>query len=250
MKNLSILGIAILLLTLLGACSVRETPAAPPTATLPLLLPTATEAIATATLQPTPALPTPQPTPTVSPTPRPVLPIPAIVTFDNFILRDGPGRLFSRVAMYTSGSQVTVLGRAMGNDWVLVQTDDHRAGWMNTSGLDHLGNFDSLPLYHAQGAVMLSGHVWSANRSPVSGITVAVFPAGSSDDNLREDVTTGADGTWYAYLPGNSKGDWEVQVVSCPAGMDLETCRETLPSGQVVTLPNAAEVSIEMSFRP
>ncbi len=249
MKKSIILVVVIIILTFTAACSVRETPAAPPTATLPLL-PTATKVIATATPQPTAALPTLQPTLTASPTPRPVLPIPATVTFDNFILREGPGRLFDRVDMYDSGSQVTVLGRVMGDNWVLVQTADHCAGWMNTSGLDHLGNFDSLPLYHAQGAIMLSGHVWSANRSPVSGITVAVFPAGSSDNNLREDVTTGADGTWYAYLPGNSKGDWEVQVVSCPAAMDLETCRETLPAGQVVTLPNASEVSIEMSFRP
>lgn len=249
MKKLSILAVVMIILMLTVACSVRETPAAPPTATL-LLLPTATETIPTATLQPTAALPTLQPTPAASPTARPVLPIAATVSMDSLILREGPGRLFGRVDLYDSGSQVTVLGRVLGDNWVLVQTADHRSGWMNTGGLDHLGDFSSLPVYTCQGSIVLTGHVWYADRSPVTGITIAVFPAGSSDDNLREDVATGTDGAWYAYLPGNSKGDWEVQVVSCPAAMELETCRETLPPGQMVTLPDAAEVSIEMSFRP
>lgn len=249
MKKLSVLVTAILLLVLLNACSLRQTPAAPPTATLPLLLPTATIPIATETPQPTAALPTLQPTPKASPTPQPVLPIAAAVTFDNFILREGPGRLFDRVAMYDSGSQVSVLGRALGIDWVLVQTDDHRSGWMNTAGLDHLGNFSSLPVYTVQGTVVLTGHVWNRDRSPAAGIGIAVFPAGSTDYDLREDVTTASDGSWYTYLPDNAKGEWEVQVVSCAAGTTVEACRESLPPGQVVTLPGAAEVSIEMSLR-
>lgn len=250
MKKISILAIVIVILVLTGACSVRVTPAAPPTVTLALLPPTATASLPTATLQPTAALPTLQPSPAASPTARPVLPIAATVSMDSLILREGPGRLFGRVALYDSGSQVSVLGRVTGDNWVLVQTDDHRSGWMITAGLEHLGDFSSLPVYTYQGAIMLTGHVWYADRSPVSGVTVAVFPSGSTDDNLREDVLTGPDGTWYAYLPGNSKGQWEVQVVSCPAGLDLEACRETLPPGQVVTLPDAAEVSIEMSFKP
>lgn len=250
MKKLAPLVTTGLILVLLSACSIRKTPAAPPAATLPLLQPTSTAVIPTETLQPTAALPTLQPTPAASPMARPILPIAAAVTFDNFILREGPGRLFGRVAMYDSGSQVTVLGRVLGDNWVLVQTDDHRSGWMNTIGLDHLGNFTSLPVYTVQEAVMLTGHVWNTDRSPAAGFGIAIFPSGSTENDLREDVITGTDGAWYAYLPGNSKGEWEIQVVSCPAGTAVEICRESLPPGQLVILPDAAEVSIEMSIQP
>ncbi len=256
MKRLVLLTAILSSIFLLSACTLSGKPVEPPTPTFAFPSPAATLQ-PTATVEiplPTAALPTLAPSPTAVPTPQAVLPIEASVAFDNYILRAGPGRLFERVAVYEPGSQVWVLGRCMGLDWVMVETSDHRAGWMNTAGLEYLGDFSSLPVYTYPGAVILRGHVRNADQSPAAGIGVAVLPAGSSDADMREDVTTGTDGTWYAYLPDNSRGEWQVQAVSyrCPTAAPEGECQSpgTFPPAQVITLPDALNVSIEMRILP
>jgi hypothetical protein len=176
------------------------------------------------------------------------------VVFDYFILREGPGRLFDRVAMYASGSQVLVLARAQGSEWVLVQTEDFQSGWMNTAGLKTLGDFSPLPIYQYPGAVMLSGHVWNIDQSPAPRIGVRVQPLDNMDPNLMENVTTGLDGTWYAFLPANASGSWEVQAVSygCPPEVPVGQCSivGNLPDRMTITLPDALSVNLELSLRP
>lgn len=203
---------------------------------------------------PTAALPTLAPSPTQPPTQAAVLPIEASVSYDNYILRAGPGRLFERVSMYPSGAQILVLGRSMGMDWVMVQTSDQRIGWMNTVGIEQLGDFSSLPIYKSPGAVMLSGHVWNLDGLPAEGIVIRLIPAGSKDDDQREDVTTGPDGAWYAYLPAGSSGAWEVHAVSerCAANVPDGQCaiKGNLPESMTISLPEALNVSVEMSMQP
>ncbi len=241
-------------LILISGCTSRKSPTPQPAPPQVRQMSPTQVATYTEIPLPTAALPTLAPSPTLTPTPESILPIAASVAFDNYILRAGPGRLFDRVAMYSSGTSIQVLGRSMGIDWVMVQTADQRIGWMNTVGLEHLGDFSSLPIFKYPDAVMLGGHVWNLDKSPASGIGIRLIPAGSKDDDQREDVTTGPDGAWYAYLPAGSSGAWEVHAVSysCPANVPTGQCTISgnLPASMTVSLPEALNVSIEMSMQP
>jgi hypothetical protein len=252
MKKLTV--VILLSLLLISGCRVDQSPTPQPAPPQVRQMSPTQVAVPTEIPLPTAALPTLAPSPTFTPTPEAVLPIQASVASDNYILRAGPGRLFERVSMYSSGAEIRVLGRSMGIDWVMVQTADQRIGWMNTGGLDHLGDFSSLPIFKYPDAVMLSGHVWNLDGSPAQGIGMRLIPAGSKDGNQREDITTGADGAWYAYLPAGSSGAWEVHAVShkCAADVPVEQCtiNGNLPESMTISLPEALNVNIEMSMQP
>ncbi len=252
MKKLTV--VILFSMLLLSGCTFHQTPTPQPAPTQVRQVPPTQAAVPTEIPLPTAALPTLAPSPTRTPTPASVLPIQASVASDNYILRAGPGRLFDRVSMYSPGAPLWVLGRSMGIDWVMVQTADQRIGWMNVNGLEHLGDFSSLPIFKYPGAVVLSGHVWNLDGSPAQGIGIRLIPVGSKDDNNREDVTTGADGTWYAYLPPDFSGAWEVHAVSygCAADVPAGQCTISgnLPESMTISLPEALDVSIEMSMQP
>jgi len=52
-----------------------------------------------------------------------------------------------------------------------------------------------------------------ATGNPVTGVQFAVLQAGVSEE-IRTDATTDADGTFYAFLPADSKGSWWVEYVA------------------------------------
>ncbi|MBA4386282.1 MAG: hypothetical protein C0410_16230, partial [Anaerolinea sp.] len=150
-KIIGITLTVILVLTLTGCgLLVSSTPT-------PIFIPTNTMAafpteavVATEIPLPTAIPPTATPEPTA--TPAQVAMISAEVTMDNYSLRTGPGRLFERVDTYTVGTVVSLLGREITNNWVLVQTNDSFSGWMNVVGLKPYGDINSLPLFKVDNA--------------------------------------------------------------------------------------------------
>ena len=93
----------------------------------------------------------------------------AKVIFDNYILRIGPGRLYERVDMYNSGAVITLIGREISNNWVLVQTSDNTSGWMNVVGLEIRGDLNSLPMFKIDNAQILAGTCLSARKNRCHG---------------------------------------------------------------------------------
>ena len=213
--------VAVILLVL--ACSVGRTREQPDIeATMAAGVAATQEVAASATPVPTlPPVPTQTPTPvppTVPPTapasPSPTLALTTVqakVEVTSIVLRAGPSTLHSKLALYSQGTSVTVLGKAMGDDWVLVETPDGKTGWMS---IVFLSEFDvrDIPVSPPTESLVISGRVVDTSDAPIDRINVAVWQDTTSSQS-RTDANSGQDGTFYAYLPEGSQGDWNVGVV-------------------------------------
>lgn len=244
--------LAIIVILGLNAGCAGKTPAAP-TSTYPP--PINIEPMPpTETPRPTVSLPTAPPTATAAPTQVIFSPVSAIIVFDNYLLRSGPGRNFARLGIYAEGDTVLVTARALGKDWVYVQASDFYSGWMNTVGLESAGDFGNLPVMNAPDAILIKGHVWNKDGSPAPNIGVAFQPLNNPDPDLMDNVMTGADGAWYAYLPAGTRGEWVIgpNAYSCPPDVPSGECTlaGTFPPAQTITLPEAQDVWIEFNILP
>lgn len=248
----------VLLVIVLSGCNLLV-----PEAVTPTIAPTMT--IAAFPTEPVVQTEIPLPTaipPTATPAPAAtasaVTMLSAEVTFDNYSLRSGPGRLFERVNLYTTGDVVSLIGREFSNNWALVKTQDHAIGWMNLVGLKLYGDLNALPIFKVDDAQMLFGHVYLPGRIPATGIVVSIAP---SDNDLSESYdtsSTNADGIWALYLPDDSKGNWFIgpNAYTCEVSNavfpDSEGCtlNGNLPSAQEITLPFATGLAIEFEILP
>ncbi|MCX6056440.1 MAG: hypothetical protein NTZ74_16315 [Chloroflexi bacterium] len=245
----SILTIFLLLASCSGLTPATPAPLPQPTATS---FPTPTEIpLPTAEIQtPVPIPPTPEATSTS----RPVSMIKAEIAFDNYSLRVGPGRLFERIDLYETGAFVVILGGEQSNNWVMVQTEDNRVGWMNIVGLIYSGSLLSLPIFVVDNAQILRGHVFNIDKSPASGVVVSIAPVGNNDPNKQDKSVTNAEGVWSVYLPFQETGLWFVGANSYDCGGTAVTnktdcsLRGNLPQGQTVSLPLSQDVAIEFAL--
>ncbi len=247
---------AILVLALTG-CGLLV-----PNAVTPTIAPTntiaafPTEPVVTEIPLPTAVPPTATPSPTA--TPAQISMISAEVTMDTYSLRSGPGRLFERIETYDSGAVVSLFGREITNNWVLVKTSDNYSGWMNVIGLKPYGDINALPLFKVDDAQVLQGHVYLPGRIPATAIQIAMSPSGSDSSTAPLESVSNQDGLWVIYLPKDTMGQWIVgpNAWVCAdtnaATMTAEGCtlNGTLPSAQEITMPFSPELAIEFEILP
>jgi hypothetical protein len=246
MKKLLLITLLVISITTLSACS-QPTPAPLPTPTSsfsPLIL--------LPTQEPSAQLPTATLPPMPTPTTVPYVPIQAEVTVDNFLLREGPGRMFAAVNMYDIGTRVTLVAREPGNNWVLVQTNDYNSGWMNVDYLSFTGDVTPLPVMHVLNAQILHGRVWNVNKTPATMIGVSIARGKNPGPALEDVSMTNSNGEWYLYLPLDFTGDWVVGTNSYSDKSNAVDASGNLigkwPGAQLVTLPLQADVSLEFAF--
>lgn len=248
MKTIKIVTPLILLAFILAACG-NATPAA-----LPTLTPTYLPLILLPTQAPTAQLPTVTPQPLPTATASAFVPIDAEIIFDNYQLRVGPGRMFDSVDMYDTGNRVTLLARERGNNWVLVKTADNQSGWMNVVGLQFIGDISPLPVMAVTNAHVLHGRVWTVDKTPATKIGVSISRVMNPDPNLEDNSPTNINGEWYLYLPLDFTGDWVVGTNSysleSSAVNSAGNLIGKLPGAQLITLPLAADVSLEFALEP
>lgn len=251
MKRITFVLPIIVILSLSAGCA-RLNPSTP-TSTYPP--PITTEPMPpTETPRPTVSLPTVPPTATAVPTEAAFSPVSATIVFDNYLLRAGPGRIFDRWGIYEEGDTVLVTARALGQDWVYVQASDAYSGWMNTVGLSSASGFGGLPLMNVPDAILIRGHVWNVDKSPAPYIGVSFQPLNNTNPDLTDNVNTGGDGAWYAYLPAGMRGEWVIgpNAYGCAPELPAGECSltGTFPPAQTITLPDAQDVSIEFNIQP
>ncbi len=257
MKKFGFFSLTFLLVAVLAGCGLLSQPEPTPTpippTPSPVVLPTeiplpteaATQIIPTATLEATP-------------TPAPITMVSAAVAFDSLQLRSGPGRLFERINIYAEGEIVTLIGREKGNNWVLVQTGDHRSGWMKVEGLTFMGSIDSLPEFKVEDAQILRGHVYAPDNTPATYIGVSLASEETGLETALDENMTNELGEWFLYLPLEVKGTWIVGPNSalCAKSNMVKTTAEgceingNLPSPQAVTLPLDLDLAIEFQIIP
>lgn len=248
MKYLKFLLVIGALLFALAACS-QPTPAPLPTPTS-----TFSPLILVPTQGPTVQLPTPTLVPMPTATTGPFIPIEASVTVDNFLLREGPGRMFAQVNMYNIGDRVTLIAREPGNNWVLVQTRDFYSGWMNVDYLSFTGDVTPLPVIKVPNAQVVRGRVWNVNKTPATMIGVSIARINKPSPDFEDVAMTNSNGEWYLYVPQDFSGDWVIGTNSYSDKSNAVDSTGALiglwPGAQAITLPLKADVSFEFAFLP
>ena len=179
--------------------------------------------------EPTPLPPAPTETPipeTATPTtaPSPIPPtatvpasIQAEVKPDGLNMREGPSPLHPIVATYKKGDILTIVARARGNQWVRVQSNGEKTGWMYTPHLSFTNDLNAAPIEEIEDSFNVKGIIADGNGQPIEGVSIALLPL-SGNQAYRIDTVSGADGNFYAYVPVNSYTSWRVSIVGVRCG--------------------------------
>jgi hypothetical protein len=204
--------------------------------------PTAVETT-TAAVEMTSQPPVEVPTETTQPTPEQVSGrVQAVVVAQGVNLRQGPGTLFQPRKLLDVNTRLTVLGRARGDDWLLVETEGIE-GWISVSyvEIENDAGVAVLPVQNPGDAIILRGQVSDSFGGPVEGVIFAIMQGGG-ENTLRVDATTRKDGFFYAYLPPDATGTWRVALtgVDCHSPIVDEDCAlygRFAPTWKDITLP-------------
>ena len=236
------IGLLVFSLILLSGCSIppvvepTDTPEPEPT-TQP---PTATWTVSpeptyTSTLTSTPHLPTITPAPTRSMT--------AVVRVRRVNLRRGPGTVFPILDSLGEGTEVIVIGKALGEEWVKISLPSKEegeepllTGWLLADFLDMATPVEYMGYTDVNQAWLVEGKVLEENSTPVNGVGIAVSQ-GEGADELRTDTFTLDNGRFYVYLPWESEGIWQVEAtgLNCESRLMLDDCQ--LQAGYYMSIP-------------
>lgn len=258
MKKFIVITLTIILVFTLTGCGLLI-----PAAVTPTIAPTNTIAafptepvIETEIPLPTAIPPTATPSPTATPAQLSMLS--AETTMENYSLRSGPGRLFKRIDTYNVGTVVSLFGREVTNNWVLVQTDNNYSGWMNVVGLKLYGEINSLPLFKVDNVQTLQGHIYLPGKIPAKGVQIAMSESGSDPSTAPLESISNQDGLWVIYLPKDTVGLWVVgpnawvcaETNAATATAEGCTLNGNLPKAQEITLPFSQDLALEFEILP
>ena len=203
---------------------------------------------------PTP-LSTPEPAPVISAFTTPYVPFYVVTQVDNLVLRANPGPLFEAKTTLPNASRLLVLGRAPGSEWLLVQTPLERTGWVFGQFVTSEGDLSLVPFVQPADMQIVRGRVLNEDGKPVMGIQFAVVQA-KAGSPPRIDAITDETGTFYAFMPLNTTGTWEVSFTSIACTSPLmdkdckcliETCGGPTPENISIMLP--LEESLEFVWK-
>lgn len=190
---------------LMVSCGVLSKPEPTP------LPPVPTETLIPETVTPTTAPTTELPTATVPAS------IQAEVKPDGLNMREGPSPLHPIVGTYKKGDILTIIARARGNQWVRVQSNAGKSGWMYTTLLLFTVDLNNIPIEEIEDSFNVKGIVADTNGQPVGGVSIALLPKQGSQ-SFRIETVSGTDGYFYAYIPVNSYTSWRVAITSVRCG--------------------------------
>ena len=204
----------------------------------------------TLTIPPEPtmeAAPTSQPEPSATTTasPTPFIPFQAVIADDKVNLRANPGLLFDIVTMVEKDTPLTVIGRTLGSEWMLVETDKHKRGWMAADFIWSEIPLSDAPIANPERVIVIQGRVVDKALNPVVGLRFNIAQT-SESSKMHNEAVTDESGTFYAYMPSGIKGSWLVSymgaVCSSPLMDDGCTCKKgscglVKPISTVLTLP-------------
>ena len=177
--------------------------------------------------------------------------LPGLVNVANIVMRSGPSTLFDRITTFPQGTQVTVLGRTLNDEWVWVTTTEASQGWMSAQFLE-ITNLASVPILEVGSSVTISGNAIDTDNNGLDGVNIAVFQ-GNGADRRRTDTYTGLDGSFTVYLPDTSQGIWNVEAVGikCSSRVMDAFCKSSgsiTNPGFLISLPQS--ISITFIYDP
>jgi hypothetical protein len=159
------------------------------------------------------ATPTILPTETPAPSLTPFVPFIASVWADNVNVRTNPGYLFPALRLLVKGSNLTILGKAPGDEWMYVQTSDGKKGWVFTQLIESQVDVEAVPMVEPQNVQLIQGRVLDSMGTPIQGVGFAVVQ-GTGDRPPMNIVQTDASGNFYSFMPLTANGQWAVNYNS------------------------------------
>ncbi|NJN95630.1 MAG: hypothetical protein HC875_16730 [Anaerolineales bacterium] len=241
---------------LLASCSPAETPTATPVVTDLTATPAAaatiistkdTSPLSTPTLRPsttsTPAKITTTPTltstpvdsfasegdtlPSLSPlatptpgTPSAVFVVPCTVGVDSLQMRGGPGPNYDSIKTLAAGTRLVALKYTASGSWLLVETTQHEAGWVNTAAVVCRGDLSRLPV--AQGVGDPATSVPSPAATPLPTATPRpAFPTPTPTTAASPTLPAPSLGSWRGEYYNNSNLTGEPVLVRDDPALDF-----------------------------
>jgi hypothetical protein len=169
-------------------------------------------------------------------------------------LRSGPGYLFETIRQYPENQTVALLGRAPGNNWFYVQTEDGFTGWLKMEGIELEGNYFDAPEVTPDHVVIVRGRVFGTNGSPASDLALQVQPKWDVNPSMQDVGRTDVTGRFYIYLPEGTSGDWVIAITAygCESSAVDRNCSliGKFPEPSLITLPVAADMEMEFHLLP
>ena len=111
------------------------------------------------------------------------------------------------------------------HEWVQVEFEDGKTGWMTASFLNLEKDISALPILSDLNSQLVSGKVINSSSEPIPDIQVTVYQR-LLDATLSTEATTDQNGIFYAYLPQGSTGSWEVSItaIGCESNIVNDRC--------------------------
>ena len=187
------------------------------------------------------SVPTKTNVPSVTPTGEVFGEVYVYTIVENVNLRVQPGMLFQVSRVLAQNTRLRLLGQAPGGEWLYVRNDESVSGWVNINVVKIGYDGPPAPIVEPTDVILVTGKVVTSLGSPVSGVGFAI-----TQGSRRTDASTDETGQFYAYLPRNMSGTWQVGYVSiaCTSNtMDANCncisglCGKANPENISITLP-------------
>jgi len=249
MIRINTLPLALMIMLTSHGCSMPSqvtTPSGPAETTTvisALLPPTETQPISP-TL--TPSI---TPTETAVPTPTTFVPFTASVWADNVNVRTKPGYLFPAVRLLAKATNLTILGKAPGGEWIFARTPDGTSGWVFTQLIESSIDLQSVPIIEPQDVQLIKGRVTDSSGIPIQGVGFAVVQ-GAGDQAPANIVRTDANGEFFSFMPANARGEWTVtyNAIACKSNVwSDDSCSYYKDPYRGVVEPQSTNVSLPQS---
>jgi len=195
----------------------------------------------------------PPETPTAAVTATPFIAFTVKPSVDNLNLRMNPGYLFDAWGVVHQTDTLTVLGKAPGDEWIYVETDQGIKGWVFTELLISEVDLKQVPVQTPTEVVVIRGKVLDLNGIPIKGVGFEV-KQGAEAESPNNPVVTDANGEFFAFLPADASGIWSVNqnAIACTSNVWLDGACTAYKNGYTgtvepqtisVTLPQTGSLS-------
>jgi len=186
------------------------------------------------------------PTETAAPTATAFVPFTVSVWADNVNVRTNPGYLFPAIRLLAKGSNLTILGKAPGGEWLSARMPDGKQGWVFAQLIQSDADLQAVPVIEPKDVQLIKGRVLDSAGTPIQGVGFTVVQ-GSADHPATNTVLTDASGEFYSFIPPSARGQWTVtyNAIACKSNVWADNSCSTYKNPYRGTVePQSVSVSL------
>lgn len=163
-------------------------------------------------------------------------------------VRAGPGATFPTITKVHPHTDVLVLGKSVGDEWLYVQLRQGGEGWTFARWIQIYGEPMPIPVIQPANSQMIIGRVVDESGQPVNGVRISIFRF-VEDYGIGTGGTTDRHGFLYAFMPLEASGEWLVGYDSLDCNSNKmppkcacaqRKCGQPYPQTTTVTLPQTS----------